>query len=152
MSASSQKIDQSAMRFNQLSIISLVILSYVLNQLWLVPFVSAVLLVGTLRPKWSLFKQIYMRVVRPLGWMKPQVIDDDMAPHQFAQLLGGVFLGASATCLLLGFATVGWVLAWIVVALAALNFQLGFCAGCFLYYQLARHGLPGFRKPQETSS
>jgi hypothetical protein len=28
-----------------------------------------------------------------------------------------------------------------VVSLAAVNLFLGFCAGCFMYYQLARRGL-----------
>jgi hypothetical protein len=35
-------------------------------------------------------------------------------------------------------------LAWLVVTLAALNLFLGFCAGCFVYYQLNRLQVPGF--------
>ncbi|MCA9974174.1 MAG: DUF4395 family protein, partial [Anaerolineales bacterium] len=43
---------------------------------------------------------------------------------------------------------IGWTLAWVVVGLAALNLFLGFCAGCFVYYQLTRLGVPGFtRRP-----
>jgi hypothetical protein len=38
----------------------------------------------------------------------------------------------------------GWALAWLVVVLAALNLFLGFCAGCFVYYQLNRLQVPGF--------
>jgi hypothetical protein len=36
-------------------------------------------------------------------------------------------------------------MAWVVVVLAALNLFLGFCAGCFVYYQLNRLGVPGFQ-------
>ncbi|HMQ34233.1 MAG TPA: DUF4395 family protein [Chloroflexaceae bacterium] len=32
----------------------------------------------------------------------------------------------------------GWALALMVVALAAINLIFGFCAGCFVYTQLAR--------------
>ena len=39
-----------------------------------------------------------------------------------------------------GAAVAGWVLAWVVVVLAGANLFLGFCLGCFLYYQLARRG------------
>ena len=50
--------------------------------------------------------------------------------------------------LLLGYAVLGWALTWLVIVLAGLNLFLGFCAGCFVYYQLARLGVPGFdRQP-----
>jgi hypothetical protein len=39
---------------------------------------------------------------------------------------------------------VGWSLAGVVALLAALNLFLGFCAGCFVYYQLNRLHVPGF--------
>ena len=35
----------------------------------------------------------------------------------------------------------GWVLAWLVVALALVNILLGFCMGCFIYFQLGRAGI-----------
>ncbi len=47
--------------------------------------------------------------------------------------------------LLAGQSVVGWALVWMVVALAALNLLVGFCAGCFVYYQLNLLGVPGFR-------
>jgi hypothetical protein len=33
---------------------------------------------------------------------------------------------------------------FIVVVLAAVNLFLGFCVGCFVYYQLNKLGVPGF--------
>ncbi|MCC6805526.1 MAG: DUF4395 family protein, partial [Anaerolineae bacterium] len=41
-------------------------------------------------------------------------------------------------------AALAWVLVWIVIALANLNFWVNFCAGCWVYYQLNRLGIPGF--------
>ena len=32
----------------------------------------------------------------------------------------------------------GWALAIVVIVLAAINLIFGFCAGCFVYFQLAR--------------
>jgi DMSO reductase anchor subunit len=40
-----------------------------------------------------------------------------------------------------GYTVLGWVLAWLVVVLAAVNLFFGFCAGCFAFYQLSRLGL-----------
>ena len=41
-----------------------------------------------------------------------------------------------------------WVMVGLVIVLAALNLFLGFCAGCFVYYQLSKLGVPGFdRRP-----
>jgi len=55
--------------------------------------------------------------------------------------VGAAFLGAAAVALFVGAAVAGWVLAWIVVALAAVNLSIGFCAGCFVYVQLERLGV-----------
>ena len=52
--------------------------------------------------------------------------------------LGAVFLPASAILLFTGATTAGTVLALIVVALALVNLVFHFCAGCFLFLQIAR--------------
>ncbi len=70
--------------------------------------------------------------------LKPDVKPDDPAPHLFAQGLGALMLIASVVALWAGAAALGWLLAGVVVALAAVNLFLNFCLGCFLYYQLAR--------------
>ena len=54
-------VDYTALRVNQASIILLNVLAFVLNLPWLVAFVGLVMLVGTLYPKASLFKQFYAR-------------------------------------------------------------------------------------------
>lgn len=135
------KVDQSALKFNQASIILLLVLAFLLNATWLVAFVAVVMLVGTLWPEAGLFKQIYARWIRPAGLIKPNVVDDDPRPHLFAQGLGGIFLVLSAAALWLGVPIVGWSLSAMVILLASLNLFLGFCLGCFIYYQLGRIGV-----------
>ena len=135
------KVDQTALKFNQASIILLLVLAFLLDAAWLVAFVAAVMVIGTIWPNAGLFKQIYARWLKPAGLLKPNVIDDDPQPHLFAQGLGGIFLVLSAAALWLGLLVVGWTLAAIVIALAAINLFLGFCLGCFIYYQLGRAGI-----------
>ena len=53
---------------------------------------------------------------------------------------------AGSSALFAGLPGLGWVLTWLVAALAALNAFAGFCVGCFIYYWLARLGAPGFPK------
>jgi len=138
-------LDNSALKFNQISIIALTVLGFILNQPILPAFVAAVLVSGTLTPKLAVFKLIYKHAVKPLGFLKPNVIEDSPAPHEFAQLLGGVVLGLGSLFLYTGSILLGWIFVWIVIILAAANLFLGFCAGCFVYYQLGKFGVPGFR-------
>lgn len=135
------KVDQTALRFNQASIILLLVAAFLLDAPWLVAFVAAVMLVGAIWPQAGLFKQIYTHGIKPAGLLKAHVIDDDPRPHLFAQGLGGIFLALSTATLWLGLPLVGWTLAALVIALAAINLFLGFCLGCFIYYQLRRAGI-----------
>ncbi|HEX9923138.1 MAG TPA: DUF4395 domain-containing protein [Anaerolineae bacterium] len=137
----SKKVDTTALKFNQASIIVLTLLGFVLDQPYLVLFVGLVMAAGALFPRAALFKQIYLTLLKPNGILRANVIDDDPAPHQFAQGVGALFLLASTVALILNAPGLGWSLAWIVIILAAVNLFLNFCAGCFMYYQLDRAGL-----------
>ena len=137
-----KKVDTTALKFNQASIIILTLLAFLLNQPLLVLFVGLVMAVGTLFPEAALFKQIYNKLLKPSNLLKPNIIEDDPAPHQFAQGVGALFLLASTVALyFMDNALLGWTLAWIVIILAAVNLVFGFCAGCFVYYQLHKVGL-----------
>ena len=139
-----ERVDHSALRTNQAFIIGLVVLGFVLNAPVLVAFVSAVMLVGTLFPQAGLFKRIYQHVLKPAGLVRPDVKLDHPEPHLFAQLVGGLVLLVATLAFAAGVSTLGWGLAWFVVALAALNLFAGVCVGCLMYYQLHRLGVPGF--------
>jgi hypothetical protein len=141
-----RNVDHSALRVNQACIISLLVLAFILDNVWLAAFVGLVMLAGTAVPALALFQQLYRRVLKPAGLVRPQLIADNPEPHRFAQGFGGVVVALAVAALLLNQPIIGWALAWLVVALAALNLFLGFCAGCFVYYQLNRLGVPGFSK------
>ncbi|MBZ0318782.1 MAG: DUF4395 domain-containing protein [Anaerolineae bacterium] len=140
-----RKVDHSALRTNQAFIIGLLLLAFVLGTWVLVAFVSAVMIAGTIFPQAGLFKRFYQHVLKPSGLVKPDVIEDNPEPHLFAQGLGGAFLAIATVALLADVAVVAWALVFIVIGLAALNLFAGFCAGCFIYYQLGKRGIPGFK-------
>ena len=105
-------------------------------------FVGLVLAVGTIWPQAALFKPVYFKLLKPARMLRANVVADDPAPHQFAQGVGAsCLLASSGALLILQANTWGWVLAWIVIILAAVNLFFSFCAGCFVYYQLDRFGL-----------
>lgn len=134
------KVDHTALRVNQASIILLLVAAFVLNLPLLVAFVAAVMLVGSIWPQAGLFKLFAQRVLEQ-KLLRPDVREDLPQPHLFAQAVGGLFLLAALVAFGLGAPVVGWVLTGIVVVLAAVNLFLGFCAGCFMYYQLGRLGI-----------
>src|SRR5215510_16587215 len=140
-----QKVDHSILKTNQLFIIGLSVLAFVLDQKYLVVFVALVMGIGSVL-KTPGFGVIYKSILKPRGWMKPDVLEDNPEPHRFSQIVGFVFLTAGSTALFLGSAVLGWTLTWIVIALASLNAFGGFCVGCMVYYWLARLNVPGFGK------
>ncbi|HLA43462.1 MAG TPA: DUF4395 domain-containing protein [Aggregatilineales bacterium] len=141
-----RKVDHNALRTNQAFIIVLLGLAYVLDLTPLVAFVAVVMLVGSIYPPVRLFVLFYQHILKPAGLLKPDVVEDNPEPHRFSMALGGIFTTASTIAFLLEASTIGWILSFIVVGLAALNLFLGFCAGCFVYYQLNRLGIPGFER------
>src|SRR5215212_6942389 len=140
-----QKVDHSALKANQLIIISLNILAFILNLPVLAAFVALVMGLGSAF-KVPGFLPIYKNILRPRGWIKPDVLDDNPEPHRFAQFLGFIFMTAGSIALFSGASVLGWSLVWLVAALAALNAFGGFCVGCAVYYWLSRFQLPGFTK------
>ena len=145
MTQTLQKVDHSALKANQLFIISINLLAFILNLPVLAAFVALVMGIGSLL-KAPGFGFIYKHVLKPQGWMKPDVLDDNPEPHRFAQFLGFLFMTAGSLALFSGASLLGWSLVWLVVALAALNAFGGFCVGCAVYYWLSRFNLPGFTK------
>jgi hypothetical protein len=147
-------VDTTALRFNQACIVVLVALAFMLQQPWLALGVGVVMALGTAVPALALFQQVYRKLLRPAGLLKARVHPDDPAPHRFAQGMGAAFLlAAGASLLLFNLPVLGWGLALIVVALAAINLFAGFCAGCFVYYQLGRVGVfPPVRVPEQAAA
>ena len=151
MTQTLQKVDHSALKANQLFIISLNILAFILDQPILAAFVTLVMGIGSLL-KVPGFGFVYKHFLKPRGWMKPDVLDDNPEPHRFAQFLGFIFMTAGSVALFSGASVLGWGLVWLVAALAALNAFGGFCVGCAVYYWLSRFNLPGFTKRPPTGT
>ena len=79
-----QKVDHSALKTNQIIIIVLNILAFILNQPWLAALVALVMGIGSTL-KVPGFGFVYKSILKPRGWMKPDVLDDNPEPHRFAQ-------------------------------------------------------------------
>jgi hypothetical protein len=144
-------VDHSALNVNQTGIVATVLVAFVGSLFFnplvvLIPLLAVVLLVGTFAPQLALFKQLYFKVLRPRGIVKPRPVQDRPEPHNFAQGLGGVFLAVSSLFLWVGVsnsvaAIIGLALALLVAVLAFVNLAFGYCLGCQIYYQLGRAGL-----------
>ena len=138
-------VDHSALRVNQAGIIVTILVAFVGTAFsaWfelLIPALAVVMLLGTWRPELALFKQIYFRLLRPRGIVKPSPVEDSPLPHNFAQGLGGVFL-VVASILLLPLAALGLAVALLVAVLAFVNLAFGYCVGCQVYFLLGRSGV-----------
>ena len=145
MSAASGVVDHSALKVNQTGIIATVLIAFIGSAFFrplliLIPLLAAVLLVGTVAPRFALFKQVYFKVLKPRGIVRPQPVQDRPEPHNFAQGMGGVVL-AIASALLVPLPVAGLALSLLVAVLAFVNVAFGFCLGCQIYYGLGRAGL-----------
>lgn len=134
-------LDRTALRFNQGAIIVLIGLGFVLAQPWLVGLVAFALALGTIIPALAPFQRLYRDILRPARLLRPDPSAEDAAPHRFAQGLGASVLLIAMIAFLADNSILGWGLALLVVVLAAANLLFGFCAGCFLYFQLHRIGV-----------
>ena len=72
------------------------------------------------------------------NWTTTAIYDEDPAPHRFAQQMGFGVLVIGTVAAILGSAMIAWAATLVVIALALLNVTTGFCAGCFVYAQIAK--------------
>jgi len=135
--ASPTPIDPRGPRFNQAVLATALVLGFLADWRPVVPLFALVLLAGaSLGPRYGPFLALYAKVVRPrLG---PPSELEDPRPPRFASAVGVAFLAAGALALLAGSTVVGWGLALIVAALAALSATTGVCVGCEVYLLLTR--------------
>lgn len=139
-----RRVDQTGLKTGQALTIILLVLGFVLNSWVLVAFVAVAQLLGAFDAPFAPYRVIFQRVIKPSGIVKPNIISDNPEPHRFAMLVGGIFNATATLALWVGVPALAWVLVWIVIALANLNFWLNFCMGCWMYYQFNRLGVPGF--------
>jgi uncharacterized protein DUF4395 len=140
-----QVVDHSALKVNQTGIVTTVLVAFMGSVVFqpllvLIPLLSVVLLLGTFAPKLAAFKQLYFKVLKPRGIVKPQPVQDRPEPHNFAQGMGGVVL-AIASVFLIPIPVLGLAIALLVAVLAFVNVAFGYCLGCQIFYQLERRGV-----------
>lgn len=141
-SAAAPRVDTHLAKFSQAGTVLLTGLAFLINQPIVVLIAAVVMTLAAVVPEYSPYRLVYRGIVLPLKLWKPRVVEDDPAPHRFAQGVGAVFLIAATLVLFLTNATVlGWTLDLIVFVLAGINLTVGFCAGCFVYYHLGRLGM-----------
>jgi hypothetical protein len=143
--------DRSVLKVNQMILMVTIVLGYVIGLAypgiaWILPVLAVMMLAAVASPSLNIPRILYTQVLRPSGIVKPRIVQEDPAPHRFAQLLGGVFLAAASIFVITDLLLVAWVLAWIVAALAFLNFAFNICVGCIMYAQLVRMGLLPLRR------
>jgi hypothetical protein len=140
-----QVVDHSALKVNQTGIVATVLIAFVGSVffqpvLLLIPLLAVVLLLGTFAPRLAVFKQLYFKVLKPRGIVKPQPVQDRPEPHNFAQGMGGVVL-AIGSVFLIPIPVLGLAIALLVAVLAFVNVAFGYCLGCQIFYQLERRGV-----------
>jgi Domain of unknown function (DUF4395) len=129
-------IDSRAPRTNQAVIGILSLVAFLTGSEWLVALLAAQLAIGlTLGRRFCLPCLLYFELIQPRFGEGPI---EDSRPPRFANMVGVAFLGAATVAFLLGAATLGWVLALIVSALALLAAITGLCMGCEMYRLSAR--------------
>ncbi|MFH2115372.1 MAG: DUF4395 domain-containing protein [Spirochaetota bacterium] len=136
-------VDHGALKSNQLIIITLSLIAFIADLPPVAMAVALVMAAGTMFGKPG-FLPVHVWILRPLGLVKTDLLPDNPSPHRFAQGFGSLVMLSGAVALFSGAQLAGWILVWLVIFLAAINVSAGFCAGCFMYYQLGRLGLPGF--------
>lgn len=145
-------VDQSLIKVGQAAMISLLVIAFVFDICPIVVIVAVINMLGAVRPRLSLWRFLYERLLKPVGLVRPNVIPDHPEPHRFAQGVGAALATISAILLAMGLQIAGWSVIWILILLAGLNLFVGFCVGCFTYYQLSRLGIRGFsHNPIEES-
>ena len=121
-------IDERAPRFNQAVVGALAAVAVSTDAWWLLALLAGQLLLGlTLGRRWCLACVVYFELLQPLlgeGRL------EDARPPRFANIVGTVFLAASAAAYGADVALLGAVLGGIVAALALLAAASGLCAGC----------------------
>lgn len=145
--------DRSVLKVNQAILMAVIVVAYVVGLVyqpvaWVLPVLAVMMLAAVASPSLNVPRHLYLRWLKPAGIVRPRVVQEDPAPHRFAQLVGVVFLTAASIFVVTGLLLVAWVLAWIVAVLAFLNFSFNICVGCIMYAQLVRIGLlPLSREP-----
>lgn len=130
-------IDPRGPRTNQAVLATGLLVGFLTGWWYVAPIFVVVLGLGAaFGPAYGPVLRFYAAVIRPrLG---PPAELEDPRPPRFAATVGVVFLTAATAAFLAGADGLGWTLALVVAALAALAAVSGICVGCEMYLWYAR--------------
>lgn len=131
------RFDRNALRFGQISLISVLVIGYLFNLPYAIYVGALMLLSALVLPAWAPQLMLYRWFVHN-NWANTAIHDEDPAPHRFAQQMGLGVLVIGTVASIVGSLTLAWGAALVVIALALLNVTTGFCAGCFVHAQIAK--------------
>lgn len=147
----STQVDHAEIKLGQIFTMLMSVAAFVLAEpVYLIVLGGIFLVTGLYRPL-SPFVFVYRHIAQPLGLMRSDYRLDNIQPHAFGQIIGAVTVAIAVALLQMGYATAGWTIVWILFGLTLASY-LGWCIGCFLYYQLYRLGLQGFFSHAPTDS
>ena len=130
-------IDPRGPRTNQAVLSVALLIGFSLGLEWVAPVFALVLFLGAaFGPKYGPILRLFQQFIRPR--LAPPSELEDPRPPRFAAAVGVVFLAVATVCFGTGLTTVGWVLALMVAALAALAAVSGICVGCEMYVLFVR--------------
>lgn len=139
----STQIDHAEIKLGQIFTMLMSVAAFMfMEPAYLIALGGIFLVTGLYRPL-SPFVLIYRYVAKPLGLMRSDYRLDNIQPHAFGQIIGAITVVLAIVLLYLGYDIAGWTVVWILFGLTLISY-LGWCIGCFLYYQLYRLGLQGF--------
>lgn len=136
-------VDHRAPRFGQAVTATGLLIGITLGIPALIYLVMVALLIPpTTRWRYDPYAMLWRGVLHP--WFGGPDGKEPAAPHRFAKLLGAVGTVSASLLLILGYPTVGYMVAGLVAAAAGLAAITGLCIGCRLYAQVAffrRHAI-----------
>jgi len=145
----SMQVDHAEIKTGQLLTMLIAVVAFVTKEpAWLMALVLFFLVTAFYRPA-SPFVLVYRFFIKPFGLMQSDYRLDNIQPHAFGQLVGALTVAVCLTLLYLDYLTAGWIILWILIGLTLVSW-LGWCIGCFLYFQLNRLGLKGFFRHAPT--
>ena len=132
-------VDRTAIKINQFFVILFSLGAFIMNEPGIGLFLGLIMVSGVFFPRLAVFQQFYHKILKPSGWVKPDLLNELSNPHQFASAMGGTMvLIATALITFTSFEFAGWTLILLVALLALTNLVLGFCMGCFIYFQFSK--------------
>lgn len=147
----SDYIDHAGIKTGQLLGIATLVSAFISGRWEPVAALSAIFLISFFFFEYGPFTLVYRWILKPLGIVKPDRRIDNAQPHRFGQAVGAVSAALAAAALYYDYTMLGWGLVWVLIVLTAVSY-LGWCIGCFIYYQMNRLGLRGFFRHSPTDA